>query len=234
MDPFVPRAARALATGAAEAAVQEVLTDPSSQTLHTVSLASAAAAAATAVRFGSASRAPAGGPSTLSPGRPRQSAYNLAVQRAAPGSEQIGPDLRLATQPRQAPRKTKVTLTLGDKIDLIRMYDSSVQSWRSLQEAFPKEISRSVARRTCEPRERVRLLKRARDGEPLDATRTRRSKFEEVDAALKTWFDGTETMGGAHALAAMYATLRFVPSNNPGPKEMRKRQMGTRIERDKP
>ena len=47
-------------------------------------------------------------------------------------------------------------------------------------------------------------------------------------------FDGTETMGGAHALAAMYATLRFVPSNNPGLKEMRKRQMGTRIERDKP
>jgi len=193
----VPRAARALAAAAAEAAVQEVLTDPSSETLHAVSLVSAAAAAATAVHFGSASSAPAGEPTTLSPGRPRQSTYDLSGRRAAPGSEKIGPDLHPATQLLQAPRKTKVTLTLGDKIDLIRMYDSGVPSWRSLQEAFPKEISRSVARRTCEPRERARLLNRARHGEPLDATRTRRSKFEEIDAALKTWFDGIEAMGGA-------------------------------------
>jgi len=197
MDPVVPRAARALAAAAAEAAVQEVLTDPSSETLHAVSLASAAAAAATALHFGSASRAPAGEPSTLSPGRPRQSTHDLSGRRAAPGSEQIGPESRPATQPHQAPRKTKVTLTLGDKIELIRMYDSGVHSRRSLQEAFPKEISRSVAHRTCEPRDRARLLKRARDGEPLDATRTRRSKFEEIDAALKTLFEGIETMGGA-------------------------------------
>jgi len=31
----------------------------------------------------------------------------------------------------------------------------------------------------------------------VNSTRTRRSKFEEIDAALKTWFDGIETMGGA-------------------------------------
>jgi len=31
----------------------------------------------------------------------------------------------------------------------------------------------------------------------LDATRTLRFKFEEIDAALKTWFDGIETIGGA-------------------------------------
>jgi len=65
------------------------------------------------------------------------------------------------------------------------------------QEASPKEISRSAARRTCEPRERARILKRARAGEALDATRTRRHKFEEIDAALRTWFDSIESMGGA-------------------------------------
>jgi len=90
-----------------------------------------------------------------------------------------------------------MTLTSGDKIELIRMYDSGVHTWQSLPEAFPKEISRSISRRICEPRERARILKRARSGEPLDATRTRRSKFEEIDAALKTWFDGIESMGGA-------------------------------------
>jgi len=90
-----------------------------------------------------------------------------------------------------------MTLTLGDMIELIRMYDSGVHTWRSFQEAFPKEIPRSVARRTCEPRERARILKRARAGEPLDAKRTRRSMFEEIDASRKTWFDGIESMGGS-------------------------------------
>jgi len=52
MAPVIPRAARALAAAAAEAAVQEVLVDPSRETLHAVSLASAAAAAATAVHYG--------------------------------------------------------------------------------------------------------------------------------------------------------------------------------------
>jgi len=52
-------------------------------------------------------------------------------------------------------------------------------------------------RRTCGPRERARLLKHGRDGEPLDAARTRRSTFEQIDAALNTRFDGSETMGGS-------------------------------------
>jgi len=34
-------------------------------------------------------------------------------------------------------------------------------------------------------------------GEPVNSTRTRRSKFEKIDAALKTWFDGIKNMGGA-------------------------------------
>ena len=38
MAPVVPRAARALAGVASEAAIQEVLTDPSRETLHVVSL----------------------------------------------------------------------------------------------------------------------------------------------------------------------------------------------------
>jgi len=196
MAPVIPRAARALAAAAAEAAVQEVLVDPSHETLHAVSLASAAAAAATAVHYGSAARASAQEPSASSPSRPCQSTDQLAGRSTASRNEPTEPDLRPASRPPQRPRKTKVTLTLGDKIELIRMYDSGVHTWRSLQEAFPKEISRSVARRTCEPRERARILKRARAGEPLDATRTRRSKFEEIDASLKTWFDGIESMGG--------------------------------------
>jgi len=197
LGPVVPRAARAVAAAAADAAVQEVLTDPSSEALHAVSLASAAAAEATAMHFGSASRAPAGEPSTLPPGRPHQSIYDLAGRRAAPESEQIGSDLRTETQSRQSPRNTKVTRTLDNKIDLIRMYDSDVHSWPSPEEAFRKKTSRSVARRSCEPRKRAWLLKRMRNGEPIDDMRTRRSKFEEVDAALNTWFLGIETIGGA-------------------------------------
>jgi len=77
------------------------------------------------------------------------------------------------------------------------MYDTGAYTWRSLREAFPKDISVSAARRTCNPSDRARLLKRARDGDPVSSTRTRRSKFEELDAALKTWSDGIETMGGA-------------------------------------
>ena len=41
-----------------------------------------------------------------------------------------------------------MTLTLGDNIELIRMYDSGAHSWRSLQDAFPKETLRYLARRT--------------------------------------------------------------------------------------
>jgi len=132
MDPVVPLAARAIAAAAAEAAVQEVLTDPSSETMHAVSLASAAAAAATAVHFCSASRAPTREPSMLPPGRPPQSTEHHAGRPAAPTTDQTGPYLRPASLPRQASRKTKVTLTLGYKIDLIRMSDSGVHSWRSL------------------------------------------------------------------------------------------------------
>jgi len=56
---------------------------------------------------------------------------------------------------------------------------------------------RSVARRTCEPQEPARILKRMRDGEPLAATRTRGSTFEVVDAALNTWLDEVDSAGGA-------------------------------------
>jgi len=49
MAARVPREARALSAAAAEAAVHEVLDGPSSETLHAVCIASAAAAAATAV-----------------------------------------------------------------------------------------------------------------------------------------------------------------------------------------
>jgi len=70
---------------------------------------------------------------------------------------------------------------------MIHMYDSGVHTWLSLQAAFPKQVSLSAVRRACGPRERARLLKRGRDDEPLDAARTRRFKFEQIDADLKTW-----------------------------------------------
>jgi len=80
LDPVVARAARARAAAAAEEVVQEVLTDPSSETLHAVSLAFAAAAAATAVHFCSASRSHAREPSTLChrQGLPHQLIITLA------------------------------------------------------------------------------------------------------------------------------------------------------------
>jgi len=197
MAPVVPRAARALAGVASEAAIQEVLTDPSRETLHVVSLASAAAAAAIAVHPGSASHAPAMTPPRSSLQTPRGSTRQPERPKTASREELPDPDLRPASRPPPAPRKAKVMQTLVDKIELFRIFDSRVHTWRSLQGAFSKESWRSVARRTCEPRERARILKRARDGEPLDATRTRRSKFEDIDAALKTWFDGIASMSGA-------------------------------------
>jgi len=57
------------------------------------------------------------------------------------------------------PRKIKMTLTSGDEIQLTCICYSGGHSWSSLQEAFPKTISRLVARRTCQARERARILK---------------------------------------------------------------------------
>jgi len=142
MTPVILRAAPALAVAAAEAAVQEVVVDPSHETLHAVSLASAAAASETAVHYGSAARECAPEPSASSPSRPCRSGDQLARRSTASRNEPTEPDLRPASRPPQRPRKTKVTSTLGDKTKLIRMYDSGVHTWRYLQEAFPKEISR--------------------------------------------------------------------------------------------
>jgi len=183
----VPREAGALAAAAAEAAVHKVLDGPSSETLPAVSIASAAAGAATAMHFTSKA------PPRTNPRRTRQP----VGQPAATTQEPPTPGVSGASSPPLASRKPNVTLTLGDKIDLIRMCDTGAYTWRSLRAAFPKDISLSAARRTCSPSERARLLKRARDGEPVNSTRTRRSKFEEIDAALKTWFDCIETMGGS-------------------------------------
>jgi len=131
MAPVIPRAARALAAAAAEEAVQEVLVDPSHETLHAVSLASAAAAAATAAHYGSAARASAQEPCASSTSRPCRSTDQLAGRSIASRNGSPEPDLRPASLPSQRPRKTQVTLTLGDNIELIRMYDSGVHTWQS-------------------------------------------------------------------------------------------------------
>jgi len=179
--------------------VHEVLLDPSRDTLHAVSLAAAAAAAGAAVHFNATARLP---DRTL-PRAQARSTSQPAHQSAAADHSVTAPagqdfhDAAAPSSPRLRSRKRKVTPTLGDKITMIHMYDLGVHTWRSLQAAFPKEVSQSAVRRTCEPQERARLLKRGRDGEPLDAARTRWSKFEQIDAALTSWFDGIESMGGA-------------------------------------
>ena len=132
MNPVIPGAAPALAAAAAEAAVQEVVVDPSHETLHAVRLASAAAAAESAVHYGSAARACAHEPSTLSPSRPCRSTDQLAGRSTASRNEPTEPDLRPSSRPPQRPRKTKATSTFGDKTELIRIYDSGVHTWRSL------------------------------------------------------------------------------------------------------
>jgi len=47
----------------------------------------------------------------------------------------------------------------------------------------------------------------------LDTTRTWRYKFEEIDASLKTWLDGIESMGGAElpmTIAVLEARARKI------------------------
>jgi len=191
--------AKGLATSHGGAAMSTAAAATRGDTLHAVSLAAAAAAAGAAVHFNATARLP---DRTL-PRAQARSTSQPAHQSAAADHSVTAPagqdfhDAAAPSSPRLRSRKRKVTLTLGDKIATIRMYDSGAHTWRSLQAAFLKEVSLSAVRRTCEPQERARLLKRGRDGEPLDAARTRWSKFEQIDAALTSWFDGIESMGGA-------------------------------------
>jgi len=191
--------AKGLATSHGGAAMSTAAAATRGDTLHAVSLAAAAAAAAAAVHFNATARFPDRTlPRAQARSTPRPAHQSAAADHSVTAPS--GQDCHDAAAPSSPPlrsRKRKVTLTLGDKIATIRMYDSGAHTWRSLQAAFLKEVSLSAVRRTCEPQERARLLKRGRDGEPLGAARTRRSKFEQIDAALKTRFDGIESMGGA-------------------------------------
>jgi len=66
---------------------------------------------------------------------------------------------RLPYPPPRRPRQMKMSLTSGAGIPLTCMCYSGGHSWSSLQEAFPKTMSLSFARRTCQARERARVLK---------------------------------------------------------------------------
>jgi len=172
MTPPVPCAACVLASATADSAVPEVLTDPTLQTLHANSIASAAAAAETTVHSNAAARLHLEAPRTANPQNPTESSATEVAGPPVAASANL-PEVELggASPPPSETRKRKVSLTLGDKIALIHMYDSGLHTWRSLLGDFSEEISRSVACRTCDPRQNARLLKNAREGEPLDATR---------------------------------------------------------------
>ena len=173
MSAVTPRAARAAAAAAAEAAVQEIFPVASSETRQAVSVAAAAATAAAAAHFHE---------TALPPTPPR----SAASRRARPRASGVADGLI---------RKERTALSLGDKIAFIRLFDRGVHtSMQSLVDSFDIPISLSNARRICEPRERSRLLARARSGEPLDVVRARRSRFEAVDKALRAWYDGIQTM----------------------------------------
>lgn len=177
MPPTTPRAVRALAAAAAEAAVQEIFPAATPETRHAVSAAAAAATAAAATHF-----------ETSAP--PVTPARAAAARRPAtsPASGVAGGHVR----------KERTPLSLGEKISLIRLFDRGLhKTMRGLVDSFSITISLATARRICEPRERARLLARARSGEALDAVRLRRSRYQAVDKALRVWFDGIQTMASS-------------------------------------